>query len=312
MAWHRYRTAQNLHFFILPNIDIYVYDSSIFCYSGSIAMKNIKALLIVVSLMFLLGACSPKEELTLNEATMSALYTSVVQTLAISPPVPTATPTPTLEATVTPTPSATQGLVTPTATRYVATVSACDNAVWVSDVTIPDNTVMTPGQKFTKTWSIKNAGTCNWTTGYKLVFLSGNAMSGVSTALTTAVDAGHADNVSLALVAPITKGTYTGYWIMQNAAGQTFGQQVYVSIVVSTSMTATTTGTITPTPNLTSTANALATTIAGANYYAGTATAAAATAAADAAATAAANATATAAAETATAEASASAAAGGG
>jgi hypothetical protein len=191
----------------------------------------------------------------------------VVQTLAISPQVPTTTPTPTLEATVTPTPSATQGLVTPTATRYVATVSACDNAVWVSDVTIPDNTVMTPGQKFTKTWSIKNAGTCNWTTSYKLVFLSGNAMSGVSTPLTLAVDAGHADNVSLALVAPITKGTYTGYWIMQNAAGQTFGQQVYVSIVVSASMTATTTGTITPTANLTATANSLATAYAAATAY---------------------------------------------
>lgn len=236
-------------------------------------MKNKYAMMIVISLMVLLGACSPRPDTTLNEATMSALYTSVVQTLAISPQVPTSTSTPTQEITATPTPSATQSLVTPTATRYVATVSACDNAQWVSDVTIPDNTVMTPGQTFTKTWSIKNAGTCKWTTSYKLVFLSGSAMGGTSTALTAAVEAGHADNVSISMVAPITKGTYTGYWIMQNAAGQTFGQQVYVSIVVSSSMTATTTGTITPTANLTATADSLSTAYAAATSYALTASA---------------------------------------
>jgi hypothetical protein len=147
------------------------------------------------------------------------------------------------------------------------TVPTCDNSLFVSDVTIPDYMVMAPGQSFTKTWSIKNAGTCNWTTSYKVVFLSGTAMGGVATGI-AAVPSGRAEHVSVNLVAPITKGTHTGYWILQNANGQSFGASFYVTIVVSTSVTATTTGTITPTPDLISTG------IAG-TLAAGTATAAA-------------------------------------
>jgi hypothetical protein len=132
------------------------------------------------------------------------------------------------------------------------TAPICDNSVFVADVTIPDNTVVTPGQTFTKTWSLKNVGTCNWSTAYKVAFLSGTAMGGVSTAI-PAVTTGHADNISVNLVAPLTKGTYTGTWILQNAAGQSFGASFTVVVVVNTTLTATTTGTITPTPNVLST-----------------------------------------------------------
>lgn len=175
------------------------------------------------------------------------------------------TPSPT--ATLTPLVTNTAAiLATPTRT---AIVSTCDNSVFVSDVTIPDNTVVTPGQAFTKTWSLKNTGTCNWSTAYKVAFLSGTAMGGVATAI-PAVTSGHADNISVNLVAPITKGTYTGTWILQNAAGKSFGASFTVVVVVNNTLTATTTGTITPTPDL------LATAVAGA--LSGTATANAATA----------------------------------
>ncbi|MRR31220.1 hypothetical protein EG834_13060, partial [bacterium] len=177
---------------------------------------------------------------------------------------------------LTPSPTAT---ITPMVTNTMAasptlkiTQAVCDNSFYLADVTIPDNTVMTPGQAFTKTWSIKNVGTCNWTTSYKVVFVSGTAMGGVSTAI-PAITSTHADNISVAMVAPLTKGTYTGTWILQNASGKTFGTSFTVVINVSTSLTATTTGTITPTANLTSTANALNTAYAAATSYAQTASA---------------------------------------
>ncbi|HCS40993.1 MAG TPA: hypothetical protein DIW44_15610 [Anaerolineaceae bacterium] len=244
-------------------------------------MNNKRFIALVLCCLLILSACAPATPPPLTQATMDALYTSVAQTLAVS--MPSVTPQPSM----TPTPSAT---LTPMITNTLGatptlkiTVPTCDNSLFVSDVTIPDNTVMTPGQAFTKTWSIKNAGTCNWTTSYKAVFLSGTAMGGVSTAIPV-VASGHADNISVAMVAPLTKGTYTGYWILQNGAGQTFGASFYVSIVVSTSLTATTTGTITPTPDLlatavagalsgTATANAAATALQAAIDATGTATA---------------------------------------
>ncbi|PKN90451.1 MAG: hypothetical protein CVU45_02530, partial [Chloroflexi bacterium HGW-Chloroflexi-7] len=137
-------------------------------------IKRIFAL--ITCCLLLLSACAPATPPPLTQPTMDALYTSVAQTLMVS--MPTVTPQPSM----TPSPTET---VTPMVTNTLAatptlkiTVPVCDNSLFVSDVTIPDNMVMTPGQAFTKTWSIKNAGTCNWTTSYKVVFLSGTAMGG--------------------------------------------------------------------------------------------------------------------------------------
>ncbi len=46
----------------------------------------------------------------------------------------------------------------------------CDQAQFVSDITVPDGAAFTPGASFTKTWRFMNAGTCTWTTSYKLVY----------------------------------------------------------------------------------------------------------------------------------------------
>ena len=54
--------------------------------------------------------------------------------------------------------------------------TVCERVRFVDDVTIPDNTVMAPGQTFRKTWRIQNAGSCAWNSGYQLVF-SGGMMS---------------------------------------------------------------------------------------------------------------------------------------
>ncbi len=48
---------------------------------------------------------------------------------------------------------------------------ACtDRAQFVADVTVPDGTRYDPGATFTKTWRLRNAGTCTWTTSYTMVF----------------------------------------------------------------------------------------------------------------------------------------------
>ena len=44
--------------------------------------------------------------------------------------------------------------------------------------TIPDGTIYAPGQKFTKTWEIKNTSNCSWNTSYKIVFWDGNTLGG--------------------------------------------------------------------------------------------------------------------------------------
>ncbi len=151
-------------------------------------------------------------------------------------------------ATLTPRPSPTSTVPAP--------VNTGDASAWVADVTIPDNTDVTPGQVFVKTWRIQNTGVTTWTTDYDLVFVSGEPM-GTTTevAVPTSVAPGQQVDISVTLTAPSTLGTYTGYWKMRNAAGSFFEYGVTVVIdVVSSLVTATTAPgvTATPTPTLSS------------------------------------------------------------
>ena len=46
----------------------------------------------------------------------------------------------------------------------------------IADVTVPDNSQMSYGQKFTKTWRFMNNGKCSWS-GYTIAFVAGDRMS---------------------------------------------------------------------------------------------------------------------------------------
>jgi uncharacterized protein YkwD len=89
-------------------------------------------------------------------------------------------------------------------------------------VTFPDGSLVEPGQHFTKTWQIRNEGTCDWH-GYSLIYAGGDAMSASMSTLIQDVKAKAYTNISIDLVAPSRGGLDTGYWEFKNAAGQTFG-----------------------------------------------------------------------------------------
>lgn len=190
-------------------------------------------------LALLLSACGAATETPAAEIALEEIYTSVAMTLSSQEAAAAATPT--LQPTFTLTHQLTATLIStlPPVQNSTAPVvaantnNACDNAVYVSDVTIPDGTVLVPGQSFTKTWRFQNTGTCAWSTSYSIIYVSGDAMSGAATALSAATSSGSTLDVSIAIVAPGTTGTYTGYWKLQNASGATFGESVFVKIVVS-------------------------------------------------------------------------------
>jgi hypothetical protein len=135
--------------------------------------------------------------------------------------------------------------------------STCNLGYFVSDVTIPDGTVLAPGTAFTKTWEIRNVGSCTWTTSYALVFAFGNSLGAASPEfLPAAVAPGVTADFSVNMVAPTTAGHYRSYWRFQDASANQFGvgsgmitffADIYVS---SSSVTTATTTTITAhTPN---------------------------------------------------------------
>jgi inhibitor of cysteine peptidase len=100
----------------------------------------------------------------------------------------------------------------------------CTNeAVFIEDVTIPDDTVIVPGGVFTKTWRMRNIGTCHWSADYTLTYAAGDRLAGEDAPLTVVL-AGEEVNVSVVLSAPLTDGEYRGDWQLKNPAGEFFGK----------------------------------------------------------------------------------------
>lgn len=99
-----------------------------------------------------------------------------------------------------------------------------DALVFVDDVTVPDGTIFEPGEAFTKTWRLQNSGESTWTPGYALRFESGDQMGGpTEVLLEQTVPPNQTVDLSVELIAPDEPGLYTGYWILRNAQGLTFG-----------------------------------------------------------------------------------------
>lgn len=175
-----------------------------------------------------------------------------------------AAPTNTPAATVTPLatftggPTIAIGGVSTTAPVAGATAS-CYGLSFVSDVTIPDNTPVTAGQAFTKTWKIKNAGSCAWDAGFKFSFTGGEQMGGATFTLPSSVAAGAVYDISVPMTAPNKTGTLRGNWRMSTAAGQFFGDEVYVQVVVGGGAAATNTTGAPAATNTTAPATATAT-----------------------------------------------------
>lgn len=120
----------------------------------------------------------------------------------------------------------------PTATPPPTPTVCVDNATFVADVTVPDGTVVTPGQRIDKVWRLRNSGNCRWGPGYSAGFVSGNQMGGPASVPLAETPPGGTADVAVALIAPSTPGTYTGYWQLRNAAGVAFGTKFSVQVTV--------------------------------------------------------------------------------
>jgi hypothetical protein len=186
------------------------------------------SLLIVVSLV--LASCrmifapivgTPSEDDYVNTAaaeTVSALGTEIAsgRTGTVTVPV-IVIKTPTV--TLTPKPKTTH-TVTPSGPE-------CNRATFVRDITIPDGSTILPNSLFTKTWELKNTGTCAWNKTYSVVFAGkGTAMSGAALTQLMAdgeVKPGETVFASVSLRAPNEPGEYQGYWNLRAGNDAVFG-----------------------------------------------------------------------------------------
>jgi hypothetical protein len=211
-----------------------------------------------------LPVSTPTPNLTQVYNTIAAMLTAQ-QTTQMPASDQTNTPSPTLESTqVPPKPLSSPNKTSPPGEGvYTNTPPApCDlaGAGKPIDITIPDDSEISPGQSFIKTWRLVNIGTCTWTTSYSARFFYGDRMDGPeSVALKEAVPPAQSVEISVEMVAPLAHGTYQGNWKLSNPEGALFGigpngeSPFWVRIIVpeNSASTATATPGLTPTVNTT-------------------------------------------------------------
>jgi len=204
--------------------------------------KTSIAITVLVLFSVLLSACNlqsasptqigPDEINTIAAATVQALTTQMAPPPATNTPVPTEEPeptatlvVPTLDLISVPTLSLATSTLIPLPTSIGS--NECNKVFFISDENVPDGTVFKPGAKFTKSWKIRNDGTCTWNSAYYAVMFSNDPASPAITGLASkgigTVAPGGIVVVSVELTAPEEDGTYTQYWKMQDADGKMFG-----------------------------------------------------------------------------------------
>lgn len=169
--------------------------------------------LIYISIIFLIPACTP--DLTPTP------YIPPAKLVTAIPPTP-------IEETLPPT-------IIPTIISFASPTSpsSCtDGLTFITDLTIPDGTVVEPGDIIQKEWLVKNSGTCHWDARYKLRLINGTEMGAKTELILYPARAGAEAVLSLEFIAPSVPGSYGSGWQAIDPNGNPFGDFIYMQIVV--------------------------------------------------------------------------------
>jgi len=171
-----------------------------------------KAINIVVYLILLsLGVAGCSEQPTPYRPPTIAVQ-------AIRPVSATTTATATIQPVETPLPSS-----TPTCTNSLT---------YLEDLSLPDGTIVRPGESLDKRWLVENSGTCNWGENYRFKFISGAELNAPIEQALYPARSGAKATLRTLFTAPSEAGIYQSAWQAFDPRGQPFGDPVYIQVTV--------------------------------------------------------------------------------
>lgn len=193
-----------------------------------LAVVAVLLLVLVMTILFSLRGTQKTQNAPAPTVNVNRIQTEAVSAF-ISELTGTAQAMPT--STLTSTPLATSTLQ---GTEAASPTPSCYRLLFIKDVTIPDNTPMTPAQVFTKTWLVENNGACAWRPGFKLILVGGDAMGGSPFTLVQTINPGNRIEISIKMAAPTNQtGIIQGTWQMSDENGMLFRGFLTVVIDVS-------------------------------------------------------------------------------
>ncbi len=159
-------------------------------------------------------ACAPQTAPTAFRPPTQPGPTQILPTTTSVPQLFTPVPTPTITATV-------PGPCT-------------DSLSFLDDITVEDNTVISPGASIDKQWLVQNTGTCNWDSTYRLKWIGGDTLGAVEEQSLYPARAGTQATLRILFTAPSIEDSYDSAWQAVDPNGNVFGDLIFIKIVVST------------------------------------------------------------------------------
>jgi hypothetical protein len=116
--------------------------------------------------------------------------------------------------------------------RPTPEVACTDKITFISDLTIPDGTVVAPNSSLDKRWEVENSGTCNWDERYQLRLVSGPDLGAAVTQPLFPARSGTRAVIRMQMTAPAKTGDFKSAWRAYGPRGEPFGEIFYIQISV--------------------------------------------------------------------------------
>ncbi len=179
-----------------------------------------------VFLLFTLTACLPQAAPTpFIPPTRAETGPTEAVNIAFASPTALEIALPTASATPRPSPTPKEPTDTP--------LPPCTPSLrYLSDITYPDGTLVSPGQRIQKQWQVENNGSCDWQADYRLKLVGGFPLGVFGEVALYPARAATQAVIEITFTAPTAPGPYRSAWQAFDASGNPFGDVVYIDIVV--------------------------------------------------------------------------------
>jgi rRNA maturation protein Nop10 len=105
--------------------------------------------------------------------------------------------------------------------------------VFLLDLTVPDGSIVRPGEKIEKVWQVRNEGSCTWGRGYTIQLEEGPPLGSLTKHPIPATEPGEVANISANFSVPDNPGNYRSSWRANDSGDNSFGVLIYIEINVS-------------------------------------------------------------------------------
>jgi len=107
-----------------------------------------------------------------------------------------------------------------------------DQLTFITDLTIPDGTIVSPDSTLDKRWEVENSGSCNWNGNYRIRLIAGPDLSAQKEQALYPARNGTRAVIRLVFKAPLEPGSYRSAWQAYNPRGEPFGDPFFIDFQV--------------------------------------------------------------------------------